>query len=268
MAQKTWWKSGNMASLTQLLKQLREPGGCPWDQKQTLASLCSYTIEEVYELIDAVHDQDWQNIKDELGDLLFHIAFYSRIAEENKQFTLTDVVQTITEKMVTRHPHVFSNDKQNDTASVEAWEKQKRKAKNYQSHDSLGIDNISQHLPALLFALKLHKKMSVTPLERQGSKNAVNQVEQNWATMKSHQHGEHSQMEAEMGELLFSIANLAFQSNIDPEIALRKTIAQYKKRLHWIDEQAQLQGAQLTELDEALFLQYWHQSQNKLTRNH
>lgn len=263
----------DLNDLLTLMARLRDPAdGCPWDRKQTFASIVPHTLEEVYEVVDTIERQDWTHLREELGDLLFQIVFYARMAEEQDDFSFNDVVHDLTAKLVRRHPHVFPDgtlaSSQGDTPLSDAqiaasWEriKQAEKAEKAEKADdsSTGthsvLDDVPLALPAVQRATKLQKKAARVGFD-------WDSPEPVWAMLRSEldelqsacDQGDTDHMEDELGDILFATVNLARHLKLNPDRALRRTNDKFTRRFRFIEqalsEQSRaLEDASLDDLD-------------------
>ena len=244
----------NFGELVSIMEHLRSPHGCPWDRAQTMESLRTYLVEEVYEVIEAVESGDSEALKEELGDLLFHIVFISRIAKEEGQFDIWEVIDRISKKMVSRHPHVFGNTKVSSPREVEKnWSDLKDKEK---SHRESVLDGIPKHLPALLRAYRITERASRVGFDWQRAEEIFNKLSEEIQELKqaiSQGHGK--KIEDEVGDVLFVLVNMARLTGNNPEEALRKTTQKFIERFHYIEKvleksQRSLKEASLEEMDE------------------
>ena len=237
--------SNKINILLGVMKQLRHPEtGCPWDQKQTYESIAPYTIEEAYEVEDAIERKDMQGLKSELGDLLFQIVFYSQIANEDGEFTFDDVVEAITKKMVKRHPHVFANatfsDAEERTNSWEAQKAEERRKRAALEKRSISIlDDVPSNLPALTRAEKLTKRAARVGFDWPKADQVIAKIDEELAEVKAEISANAAQncLEDEIGDLLFTVANLARHYKIDPETSLKKTNRKFIERFHFIEQE-------------------------------
>ncbi|MFA7404112.1 MAG: nucleoside triphosphate pyrophosphohydrolase [Pelobacteraceae bacterium] len=240
--------------LVNIMQKLRAPGGCPWDAEQTHESLTRYLLEETYEVIEAIDEKSPQHLKEELGDLLLQPVFHAAIAEESGDFTINDIITTLCDKLIRRHPHVFGDLEIKDSAQqVESWESIKRLEKGDERPSALS--GVPDHLPALLKAHKISEKASRVGFDWEHADQVfakvmeeLHEFEEAWAG------GDLSRMEDELGDLLFSIANLGRFLSLNPEEALRKTITRFQKRFSYVEAELLLQGvtmqnATLEEMD-------------------
>ncbi len=231
--------------LVEIVKRLRAPGGCPWDRKQTLYSLKQNVIEEVFELIDALDREDIENIKEELGDMLLHVVFHSVIAEEDKLFSLDDVIDSISQKLIRRHPHVFGNVKVNGVDEVlRNWEaikseERKEKKKHY-------LDDVPASLPPIERALKLQKKAKKVGFDWNNKEECLKKVEEEFGELKKAIKSERKErIEHEIGDLMFAIINLSRFVDVDPSEALRKASLRFKERFDCVEDTLKLSGRNL-----------------------
>jgi tetrapyrrole methylase family protein/MazG family protein len=233
--------------LMELMRRLRAPGGCPWDAEQTHESLKRYLLEETYEVMEAIDARSPEMLKEELGDLLLQAVFHSAIAEENGEFTMEEVLQILCDKLVRRHPHVFGDLQVNDIDQlVENWERIKKSEKGEERRSALS--GVPAHLPALLRAQKITEKAArvgfdwdhVDPVFAKVLEE-LKELEETLFT------GDQERMEAELGDLLFAIVNLGRFLSLNPEDALRKTIARFMRRFSHVENSLHAQGKTLPE---------------------
>lgn len=225
------------------MNELREE--CPWDRKQTIQTLRQQTLEEVYELADAITDENYTGIKEELGDLLLHIVFYSKIGEEKGSFTLDDVIEGVCNKLVSRHPHIYSSVKVEDEEDVKRnWEAIKMK----EGKKSV-LSGLPPSLPALMKALRLQGKTKQVGFEWENTAQVQEKVDEEITELyEAVAGGDPAEIEEEMGDVLFSLINYARFINVDPEQALEKTNKKFIRRFQYIEEKAREQGADLQQM--------------------
>lgn len=246
--------------LVNLMKRLRAEGGCPWDIEQTHESLKPYLVEETYEVIDAIDSGNDEKLKEELADLLYQILFHSQISEENKTFTIKDVLNLGVEKMTRRHPHVFADSKAETTEEVlKQWNEIKKTEKGHEDRKYI-VDGLPKHLPALQKAQKLQKKVSRVGFDWKDIRDVIAKVEEEFAELKaeithikegapSNEQAEFNKeaMEEEMGDLIFSMVNLARFLKLDSEIILHKTIYKFSNRFRHIEDALKAAGKSFEE---------------------
>lgn len=249
---------------------LRDPEkGCPWDKKQTYATIAPYTIEEAYEVAEAIETQDFDELRDELGDLLFQVVFYAQIAKEEQRFDFSDVVQAICEKMLRRHPHVFADDDIGTAEQqTERWEKikaEERAAKKSEDHVSGALDGVSHALPALTRAKKLQSKARRVGFDWPDVAGVWEKIDEECHEVKEAMESSvQDHIEEELGDLMFACVNLARFVNVDPEVALRKANRKFEQRFQSMETMAREQGEEFSELtlDEQEAL--WQRAKSKL----
>jgi len=231
--------------LVDIMDTLREK--CPWDKKQTIQSLRSNTIEELYELIDAIIDEDWEGIKEELGDILLHVLFYAKIGTEQGQFTLQDSIEAISKKLIHRHPHIYGDVKVQDEEEVKRnWEQLKLKEGDGTKTILSGVPN---SLPAMVKAFRIQQKVKQVGFEWENKEQVWEKVEEEIGELKVEiAANDQEKMEAEFGDVLFSLINYARFLQIDPESALEKTNKKFKHRFELMETYANENGLNLAEL--------------------
>ena len=247
-----------LESLTAIMEKLRSDQGCPWDREQTHQSLTRYLIEEAYEVIDAIEQQDPQALAEELGDVLLQIVFHAQIASENGQFTMDDVLKAVCEKMIRRHPHVFADTEINSVEDVLSnWEAIKKREKANQDRKSL-LDGIPKHLPALLRAEKIQSKAAKVGFDWNDISGTIAKLEEEIEEFKQAvAAANHGDMEAEIGDLFFSLVNVCRFLNINPERALNLTTNKFIRRFQYMEKQAALNNRELNTMSLAEMEQLW-----------
>lgn len=235
--------------LLRIMDELRVQ--CPWDKKQTIETLRPLTIEEMYELADAVVEQDWKGIREEIGDLLLHMAFYARIGREQQQFTMDEVIDQICEKLINRHPHIYGDVKVADEEEVKAnWEKLKLK----EGKTSV-LAGVPHGLPAIVKAWRMQEKARKIGFEWEHKADVWKKVEEEIAELKEAEaQGVQEKVEEEFGDLLFSLVNYARFLQVDPELALERTNRKFKTRFMQMEDLAKernlsLENMSLEEMD-------------------
>jgi MazG family protein len=235
--------SGAFLRLISIMDDLREK--CPWDRKQTIKSLRQLTIEETYELADSITDEDWQGIKEELGDLMLHILFYARIGKEQGQFTLDEVITGICDKLISRHPHIYGEVKVNNEEDVKKnWEKLKLK----EGKKSV-LSGVPLSLPATVKAMRLQEKARQVGFEWENKNQVWEKVEEEMKELKTAEaEQDFSKTEEEFGDLIFSLINYARFLQMDAENALERTNKKFISRFTEMEEQAMKDGHNLNEM--------------------
>lgn len=228
-----------------IVEALRGENGCPWDKRQTPKTIKNYLLEEAYELVDAIERGSHQAIKEELGDLLFLIVFLAYLYEEVGKFDLKNVIDTVEEKMIRRHPHVFGGVKVRDEREIRIrWQKIKSEEKLQSSI----LDGIPKALPALMLAYKVGSRAATVGFDWQRAEDVILKVEEEIEEFKrALKQGNRDRIEEELGDILFSCVNLARLLNIQPEEALRKTVYKFKDRFQFIEKRLREQGKDLEE---------------------
>ncbi|MBF0285904.1 MAG: nucleoside triphosphate pyrophosphohydrolase [Magnetococcales bacterium] len=255
--------------LETLMERLRAPNGCPWDREQNWRTLLPYTVEETYEVMEAVENNDPRGVKEELGDLMFHVVFYSQIAREQGLFDLAGVISGVTEKMRRRHPHVFGDVKAETTAEIiQHWEAIKRQEKGETGENAFRslFADLNSRLPALLLAHKMHRKMAKVGFDWPDEAGVLGQIRSELAEVE-HALSERDDdgVEEEIGDLLFTIVNLAARRGINGENALRRSALKFVERFRYMEMRLAEQGRQVegTDLDELETL--WQESKARPT---
>ncbi|GAB4091480.1 nucleoside triphosphate pyrophosphohydrolase [Flaviaesturariibacter terrae] len=231
------------ARLVTIMDELREQ--CAWDRKQTIQSLRQMTLEETYELADAITDEDWKGIREELGDLLLHIVFYARIGREQGQFTLDEVINGICEKLITRHPHIYGDVQvENDEDVKRNWEQIKLK----EGKKSV-LSGVPKTLPALVKAMRLQEKAKQVGFEWDTKEQVWEKVEEEIGELREAQaDGDPKKIEEEFGDVLFSLVNFARFLNVDAENALAVTNNKFTARFTQMEDRARAQGRSLNDM--------------------
>jgi nucleoside triphosphate diphosphatase len=242
--------------LLAIMEQLRDPEhGCPWDRVQDFATIAPYTIEEAYEVADAIARGDMAALKDELGDLLFQVVFHARMAEEAKLFAFDDVAAAIVDKMLRRHPHVFGNAKISSVAAQnEAWEMHKEserqaRARRGKEFESV-LDGVALALPALSRAAKIQRRAARIGFDWPDEAGVFAKIEEEIVELRDEvgRNADKGALEDEVGDLLFAVTNLARKLEIDPETALRRATAKFERRFRRVEKLA-TERATGTDLD-------------------
>ncbi|HIF9259331.1 nucleoside triphosphate pyrophosphohydrolase [Photobacterium damselae] len=256
-------QSSDIEQLLSIMAKLRDPkDGCPWDIKQSFDSIVPYTLEEAYEVADAIEKQNWLDVKEELGDLLFQVVFYSQMAKEQDLFDFDEVVAGICEKLTRRHPHVFANKQFASEAEVKAnWEAEKAKERADKAVDNSILANVPLAMPALTRADKIQKRCaqfgfdwdSVAPV-------AEKVVEELDEVMDEYQQVtlDQNRIEEEMGDLLFSVVNLSRHLNVNPERALQKANKKFERRFRKVEKNVLEKGMEISNCSLEQLDQEWN----------
>jgi ATP diphosphatase len=266
--------------LLAIMARLRDPqGGCPWDVKQTFATIAPYTIEEAYEVADAIDRGDLDDLKDELGDLLFQVVFHARMAEEQAAFAFDDVANAISDKMERRHPHVFAGMSIADSDALNAmWDAEKKRerlAKEGDAADASALAGVARGLPEWQRAVKLQKKAATVGFDWPDPAPVIAKLQEELAEVQAEfdalaaapgDAAVHERLEEELGDLLFVAANLARHAKVDPGAALRRANHKFEARFRAMESLAAADGVTLAELSLDAQDTYWHRAK-ALERN-
>lgn len=244
--------------LRKIMDELREQ--CPWDKKQTIQTLRPQTLEELYELTDAITDENWEGIREELGDVLLHLVFYARIASEQGKFTLEDVIEGICNKLVSRHPHIYAHVQIGDAQQVKQnWEKLKLK----EGKTSV-LSGVPQALPAVVKALRLQEKTKQVGFEWDHASQVQEKVEEELQELyEAVEAGDSDHMEEELGDVLFTLVNYARFLHIDPELALERTNKKFIRRFQQIEKLAAGSGRNIYDMSLEEMDTLWSQVKEK-----
>jgi MazG family protein len=246
-----------LARLRAIMHRLRAPGGCPWDAEQTHESLVTNLIEEAYETVDTIQRGDHNHLKEELGDLLLQVIFHSELAEEAGRFNLDDVARGISDKLVRRHPHVFAQSEASTSDAVlKQWDEIKRAEKGDQAKPYL--HGVGKGLPALLRAAKLQKKASKVGFDWPDESGVLEKIREEIGELESAMSdGSPREIEEELGDLLFSVVNLARFRNLDPEVLMAAANAKFEQRFAAMENHLRSQGVDLTDANAEMMETSW-----------
>lgn len=236
-------------ALVQVMSRLRAPGGCPWDRKQTFDTIKSYLLEETYEVMDAIDARDWRELAEELGDLLLQPVFLAEMAAEEGLFTISDSLDAINEKLVRRHPHVFADAVAETPEDVKLrWDEIKKHEKPTGTSSSESVlDGVPRNLPALVEADKISHKAASVGFEWPDISGVVEKLQEEAAELtEARETGTPEHIEHEIGDLLFTVVNLARFLKVDPEQALRKTNGRFRKRFTHVEKQIRAAPARIS----------------------
>ena len=249
-----------LKQLIELVEKLRAPGGCDWDRKQTPETLIPYLLEESHEVAEAILDNEPSLLKEELGDLLLNIVFQVVLANEKKEFNMDEVISDINEKIVTRHPHIFSNDSDNNQSSKQKWELNKKKQKN---RDSI-LDGIPNSLSPLIVSHRLQDKSAAVGFEWDSINQVIRKIDEELDELKlGIKKKDQANIEEEVGDLLTTIVNLSRFLNISSELALKKANKKFYRRFTQLEKLILVDNKMINDLslDELMF--YWIKVKNE-----
>ncbi len=238
-------QNAGIERLLEIMRRLRDPEtGCPWDIEQTFETIAPYTIEEAYEVADAIERQDWPELEGELGDLLLQSVYHTAIGEEAGHFTFQSVLTAISDKMVARHPHVFGKESRNKSAEQQTQDWEAIKASERANKAQGGaLEGVAMNLPALVRALKLQKRAARVGFDWPDTSHVIDKIKEEAAELvEARDTMDHEDMIDEMGDLLFVMANLARHLDIDPEEALRRTNAKFTRRFTAVESALAARG--------------------------
>ena len=250
--------------LLDIMDELREK--CPWDKKQTMDSLRHLTIEETYELCDAILEDDKEEVKKELGDLMLHLVFYAKLGSEDKAFDIADVLNGVCEKLIFRHPHIYADIEVQDEEDVKRnWEKLKLQEK---GEKSSVLEGVPTSLPALVKAVRMQDKVRGVGFDFANKKDVWNKVKEELAEFEAEvEANETTKMEAEFGDLLFSLVNYSRHVNINPEDALERTNKKFRKRFQAMENAIHLDDKNLSDMNLEQMDVYWEKVKKELESN-
>ncbi|MDP5216064.1 nucleoside triphosphate pyrophosphohydrolase [Ruegeria sp. 2205SS24-7] len=246
--------------LLEIMRRLRDPEtGCPWDIEQDFATIAPYTIEEAYEVADAIEREAWDELKGELGDLLFQSVFHAQMASEAGHFTFQDVVRTMSDKMVDRHPHVFGDESRDKSAEQQTLDWETIKAAERAGKEQKGaLDGVAANLPALLRAHKLQKRAARVGFDWPDASHVLAKITEEAAELEEARNAKDPDaLEDEFGDLLFVMVNLGRHLGIEPEAALRRTNAKFTRRFAAVEDRLALRGRTPSESDLAEMDALW-----------
>lgn len=260
----------SLEDLSYLMDRLRDPeDGCPWDLEQTFASIVPHTLEEAYEVADTIEREDWNHLKDELGDLLFQVVFYARLGKEAQRFDLSDIIDNLVAKLVRRHPHVFPTGELKvrkgqvklETQVVnEQWERIKAQERESKLQSGI-LDEIPLALPGLSRAAKLQKRAARVGFDWDEASEVLDKIEEEIGELRVAIASKNfTEIEDEMGDLLFAQVNLARKLGVNPEQAIRSTNAKFERRFRFIEAQVKQLGGEWDSFSLEQLDQFWDQA--------
>ena len=249
-----------LKELIKLVEKLRAPGGCDWDRKQTPETLIPYLLEESHEVVEAILDNEPSLIKEELGDLLLNVVFQVVLAQEKKEFNMDEVINGINEKIVTRHPHIFSNNNNGKISSKQKWELNKKKQKNRESI----LDGIPNSLSSLIVSHRLQDKSAAVGFEWESIKQVISKIDEELDELKlGIIKKDQSNIEEEIGDLLITIVNLSRFLNISAELALKKANKKFYRRFTKLEKLIFLDKKIINDLSLNELMEYWKRVKNE-----
>lgn len=251
--------------ILQIMNELREK--CPWDKKQTIHSLRHLTIEETYELSDAIMSEDWQEIKNELGDIFLHLVFYAKIASENQAFDIADVIHHLAEKLIRRHPHIYGTVSVEDEEAVKRnWELIKLQEKNGKIQENTVLGGVPKSLPAMVKAMRIQEKARGVGFDWDNRTQVWAKVEEEIQEFQEtyqnlpEEQIDYAHAEEEFGDLIFALINYARFMNINPETALEKTNRKFMHRFSYLESESKKDGKKMGEMTLAEMDSYWNEA--------
>jgi len=250
------------------MARLRDPdNGCPWDIKQSFESIAPYTIEEAYEVSDAIQRNDMQGLKEELGDLLLQVVFHAQMACDEGLFEFEDVALVIADKMIARHPHVFGDMKFDSEADQKAhWEALKQQERENKSKQQISaVDGVALALPALTRAEKIQKRASRVGFDWSQVDGVIDKLDEEISELKhAVASADQTAVEDELGDLLFSVTNLARHLGVDPEISLRKSTGKFEERFKHVERSLDEEGREVSKTGAQELEEYWRRAKQAL----
>jgi MazG family protein len=238
--------------LVGIMARLRAPGGCPWDREQNFDTIKPYLLEETYEVLDAIDRRDWPGLAEELGDLMLEAVFFAQMAEEENKFRIDDSLDAVAEKLIRRHPHVFGDSSAKTADDVKRrWDEIKDDEKKSKGAPAQGrLESVPRNMPALVEAQQLSSKAAGVGFDWEHAGQVLEKLDEELRELAEARAGaSQAEIESEVGDLLFVLVNLARFLKVDPEQALRKTNAKFRKRFGYVERRAQLPGASLGEME-------------------
>ena len=262
--------SKGVLRLQEIMRALRDPqSGCPWDIEQNFKSIAPYTVEEAYEVADAIERENWDDLKNELGDLLLQTVYHTQMAEEENLFNFNDVVNQISEKMIKRHPHVFGSLKQNKTSDQQIKDWEAIKADERVKKNQTGIlDDVALNLPALVRSLKLQKRAARVGFDWPTVSKVLQKIEEETKELvEAKEFESQERINEEFGDLVFSIVNLGRHLKVDPEEALKKTNIKFITRFQFIEDEIKSEGRDLEDTSLEEMEKLWQRAKNTGSSN-
>ena len=248
------------------MARLRAPGGCPWDRDQTFDTIKPFLLEESYEVMDAIDRRDWEGLREELGDLLLQAVFFAQMASEDRTFTIADSIDAINDKLIRRHPHIFGDDHARTPDDVKRiWDKVKseEKSKRGEAQGAL-LDAVPRALPALVEAHQISQKAAKVGFDWPSIDGVLEKLHEELNELEEARHGSsHTEIEAELGDVLFAAANLARFLNVDSEQALRKSSAKFRRRFAHVEKTLRDRGTPLPDASLEQMESLWQEAKSQ-----
>jgi MazG family protein len=238
--------------LVSIMARLRAPGGCPWDHDQNFDTIKPYLLEETYEVLDAIDRRDWTGLEEELGDLMLEAVFFAQMASEEDKFDIGDSLDAVCEKLIRRHPHVFGDANAKTADDVKRrWDEIKADEKKSKGIEEKGLlESVPRNMPALVEAQQISSKAAAVGFDWENPEQVLAKLDEELHELaEARKSATYAQIEGEVGDLLFVLVNLARFLRVDPEQALRKTNAKFRKRFGYVEQRAKLPGASLEEME-------------------
>lgn len=259
--------AAKFGELVEIMARLRAPGGCPWDRKQTFDTIKPYLLEETYEVMDAIDRRDWGGLSEELGDLLLQPVFFAQMAAEEARFTITDALDAINTKLVRRHPHVFADGEAETPEDVKVrWDeiKQREKDEKGTPRATSILGDVPRALPALVEAEKISSRAAAVGFDWPDVRGALEKVREEAAELETAREGTSpGEIEHELGDLLFSLVNVGRLLKMDPEQALRKANARFRRRFAYIESQVASAGGELSKTPLERLEHFWQEAKRQ-----
>jgi MazG family protein len=257
---------GKFERLVEIMARLRAEGGCPWDRQQTFDSIKPYTLEETYEVLDAIDRRDWRALAEELGDLILQAVFYAQMAAEEGRFSIGDSLDAINAKLVRRHPHVFGDGTAKTAEQVLArWNEIKQEEKRERGEEKQGLlDSVLRNQPALMEAAHLSKKAAAAGFDWPDISGVIGKMREELSELeKAREGGSQEKIEEEIGDLLFTVVNVARFLGVDPEQALRRTNAKFRTRFAEVENGLAARGRDFRQTTIEEMEELWQQAKSK-----
>jgi MazG family protein len=234
------------------MARLRAPGGCPWDREQSFDTIKPYLVEETYEVLDAIDRSDWAGLEEELGDLMLEAVFFAQMASEEHKFRIDDSLDAVCEKLIRRHPHVFGDASAKTADDVKRrWDEIKADEKKSKGAGEKGrLESVPRNMPALVEAQQISSKAAAVGFDWENAEQVLDKLKEELHELaRARESAARAEIEGEVGDLLFVLVNLARFLKVDPEQALRKTNAKFRKRFGYVERRAKVPGASIQEME-------------------